>query len=387
MSAALELRTVRTLAEFAALAPQWNGLVCSMRRPTPFMLHGWLEAWWMHHGHEREMRVEAALDGDVLVAAIPLEIERRFGLRVGHLMGRHHAALGDLLVAPDAKDDVLRELLDHVRASSVDWLDLFGPSREGVLLGRAMPSDLVAIERVEAPVLEIPGGWDEAYRRNVSGKKRNLHRRRRRQLEALGSVSVTVATQGHELAAALEAAFRLHDLRWRGRSDTSEFTTRAGKAFHRAAATNLARDGVPRILLLLVDGKPVAFHYGMLFEGVFFNHRLAFDPALARLSPGLVTTLEAIVSAVGAGAQRVEFLGGGERYKLELADRIDPIYQCIGLATTRRGGVGASVSEAALRGKLRLKRSHWIHETYVNGLGPLRRASERVAKPFRHAGR
>ena len=49
-----------------------------------------------------------------------------------------------------------------------------------------------------------------------------------------------------------------------------------------------------------------------------YFHELAFDPALARWSPGQVATLEAIGAAAAEGARRVEFLGGAERYKLDL---------------------------------------------------------------------
>src|SRR3712207_8879241 len=41
------------------------------------------------------------------------------------------------------------------------------------------------------------------------------------------------------------------------------------------------------------------------------------DPAFARVSPGLVTTLRALREASDEGLRRVEFLGGDERYRSE----------------------------------------------------------------------
>ena len=93
----------------------------------------------------------------------------------------------------------------------------------------------------------------------------------------------------------------------------------------------LADDGVLELVMMRVDGRPAAFHYFFALDGTMFVHRLAFDPALARCSPGLVATLETLRTASEEGLTRVEFLGGDERYKLELADHLEPLYQGFGL--------------------------------------------------------
>ena len=75
--------------------------------------------------------------------------------------------------------------------------------------------------------------------------------------------------------------------------------------------------GVPRIGLLRVDGEAVACNYYFLFRDCMYFHELAFDPLLARWSPGQIATLDSIEAAAAEGARRVEFLGGAERYKLD----------------------------------------------------------------------
>jgi CelD/BcsL family acetyltransferase involved in cellulose biosynthesis len=100
-----------------------------------------------------------------------------------------------------------------------------------------------------------------------------------------------------------------------------------------------------------------------------YVHRLAFDPALGRFSPGLIATLDAIEAAAAEGATRVEFLGGGERYKVELADRLEPLLQCIGLATTARGTVGAAIDRTVVDTRLRLKQHDFLRRAYASGIG------------------
>ena len=192
-------------------------------------------------------------------------------------------------------------------------MDLYGLPRAG-RVARALEGELGLIERVESPVLELgASGWDEVYRAKTSSKTRNLHRRRRRQLSELGRLEVDVAREADELVPALEEAFRIHDLRWQGRPDGSDFASAVGREFQREAVVALARSDVPRIVLLKLDGRAIAFHYYFALEGAMYVHRLGFDPSFARYSPGLVNTLDTIETAAAEGLTRFEFLGGAER--------------------------------------------------------------------------
>jgi CelD/BcsL family acetyltransferase involved in cellulose biosynthesis len=360
-------RTIASQDDLEALHDQWDELVRSAPRPCPFFTEAWLGAWWQHHGAARRMLVEAAFDGDRLVGAVPIEVERRRGTDVVHFMGRHHAALADVLVAPGQSATVASTLLDRALGQG-DYADLFGLPQRGEA-HRTLEGRVAFIERIEAPVIDLTPGWDEVYRSRTSSKRRNLHRRRRKQLDAEGGLTVRIARDPETLARDLESAFALHDLRWEGRPDGSEFTTPVGREFHRAAIARLADHDMARILTLEVGGRPVAFHYYILFDRCMYVHRLAFDPALGRFSPGLIATLDAIEAAAAEGATRVEFLGGGERYKVELADRLEPLLQCIGLATTARGTVGAAIDRTVVDTRLRLKQHDFLRRAYASGIG------------------
>ena len=365
--------TLASRARFAEYAEQWDDLVRLKPRPSPFMLHGLLDAWWEHHGAEREMRVEIASQDGRLLGGVALEVERRHGLRIAHFMGRHHAALADVLLANDAPTEVAQELARRIGRAGGDYVDLFGLPGGSRLAG-VLPQPATSFVRVEAPVVDITAGWETVYREKTSSKRRNLHKRRRRQLEELGDLSITIARSTNELVPALEASFLLHDLRWNGRPDGSEFTTPPGREFNRAAIKALGDAGIARILLLTLDRKPIAFQYYFLFERGMYVHRLAFDPALARFSPGQVAILAAIGAAAEEGVTHVEFLGGNERYKLELADGNDPMHQIICCPRGIRGAVGSRVAAGSISARLRLKRSESLHKLYVDRLAPLRRA-------------
>jgi CelD/BcsL family acetyltransferase involved in cellulose biosynthesis len=378
---ALELETITRTDEFEQLESEWDGLVRASPRPSPFLLHAWLKSWWRHFGEGAELAVPVARRDGRLVAALPLLVRSHLGFRAARFLGGRQSALADLLLAPGEDATVGRALAARI-AGRADLVDLYGlPTRSNV--ADALGSSLALIERVEAPVLDLTPGWEAVYHAKTSSKKRNLHRRRRRQLSELGGLEVVVARDLEELGPALEEAFRLHLLRWEGRPDGSGFATPVGQRFHREVLEALVDLDVPRIVLLKLDGRAIAFHYYLAFEGCMYVHRLAFDPALGRFSPGLVNTLDTIEAAAAEGLTRVEFLGGAERYKIELADRIEPLCHGLGLAQNVRARAAVSGRLAMIRLRLRLKQSPALQRFYLDGAAPLRRLVARSRNALR----
>jgi CelD/BcsL family acetyltransferase involved in cellulose biosynthesis len=371
--------TITSEADFAPLAARWDELVRSMPRPSPFLLHGWLREWWRHNGDQIDPVVHVAYRDGTLVGALPLCVTKRAGFRVLSFQGGNQSALADLLVADGESRTVGPPLAERAARSRQDFANLYGLPAGSRLADAFGPGRLRLLQRSEAPVLDLRDGWDAVYRAKISPRSRKLHGRRRRQLERLGRLEVQVARTREELEPALEECFAVHELRWRGRPDGSQFATPAGRRFHRAALRNLAGLDVLRIVTMRLDGRPIAFHYDFLLEGRLYVHRLAFDPAFAQQSPGLLTTLEAIERAADEGATLVEFLGGAERYKLELADRFEPLYEAIGLARTLHGRAAVAGLEGGIRLRKRLKQSPRLHRFYYEGLAPVRRALGRAA--------
>lgn len=369
---------ISTAEEFEALAPEWDPLVHTMPRPSPFLLHGWLAEWWRYYGAGGALDVHLVRRDGRLVGALPLVQLRRAGVRVATLMGDRQAVLGDVLVAAGEPTAVRDELVGSLGNSGCDVADLHGLPADS-RIAAALGQNVELIERVEAPVLDLADGWEAVYRAKTSSKKRNLHRRRRRQLAELGELEVTVAREIEELQPALEEAFALHALRWDGRPDGSGFATPTGRNFQRSLLVRLAPLGVPRIVTLRLSGRAIAFHYYFALAHGMYVHRLAFDPAFGRFSPGIVNTLDAIAAAAGEGLRRVEFLGGDERYKLELADRFEPLYHAFGAASSARGRAYAAAHLNGIRLRMRLKRSPRLRRLYFDGVAPVRRLFSRPA--------
>ena len=367
-----QIETISSEAEFAKIAVPWDELVRSMPRPSPFLLHGWLLEWWRHYGGKRRLAVHIAIRGDRLVGALPLCRSRRFGLRVTEFMGGTHAPLTDLMVAPGEDPATAARLADRIRSPGADLADLYGIPGDSRLVAALPTGSLHLLERLDAPVLDLRGGWDASDPLRLSSKARRERSRRRRRLEALGAVEISIARDGEDLRKPLEEAFRIHALRWRGRREPPGFGTHVGRAFHRAALLRLAAAGVPRLVTLRLNGQPVAFSLYLLFERTVYGVAMGFDPAFARYSPGTETLLRSLESAAAEGAERIEFLGAATPYKRTFTDRLEPIHEGIGLPSTLRGQVAVGLLVGGIRARRSLKRSETARRLYDRVPRPVR---------------
>lgn len=361
----LRVELISAEAELAALAPAWDELVAAMPRPSPFLLNGWLLEWWRHFGGGQRLAVGAAFRGDRLVGGLPLFVRRRLGLRTLEFVGGTKAALADVLLRPQESGSTAAVLAEAADGPDHDFANVFGLPAESRLTQTPAWHDLRLIERLESPVLDLSDGWDAVYERMFPPKARQNRRRRRRQLERLGSVELSIARRPEEVGPAFDDAARLYALRWRGRREGSGMMSATGAAFYRSALLRLAGQGVPRVLTLRVDGRPVAANVYLLLSRTLYGLVMAFDPAFARYAPGSETLYSTLEAGAGEGVTRAEFLGAATGHKQQFTDQVEPIYQGIGLARTVRGRVGAEALEAGIRVRRRAKRSETARRLYA----------------------
>ena len=371
------VRTVSTPEAFAALAPQWDGLVRAMPRPSPFLLHGWLREWWRHHGERAEVTVHVAERDGRLAGALPLAIVSRHGVRRLQFMGGEHASLGDVLLAPGEPDALAAALATPARASRHDAVDLSGLPA-GSHLATVLGADrLRLIPRAEAPVLDMGAGWEAVYQAKMPSSRRRVHRRRERRLAEAGRLEVELARTPAELEPALADAIRLHRLRWHGRPDGSVLATERGERFFRAGMLALAAGDVARVLVLRLDGTAIAFQAYFALEGRMVLFRTGFAPEYAAQAPGHLALRHALAAGSAEGLERVEFLGGDEPHKRELADRNEPLYQAIGAPRTLRGRAFVRGRVTLIGARRQLRRNETLRRLYLDGLAPVRRALKR----------
>jgi CelD/BcsL family acetyltransferase involved in cellulose biosynthesis len=333
------------------LREEWARLGESAR--NIFATWEWNELWWRHFGDGRPLRVGAIRDGDGDVEAIvPLFVWSRRPLGTLRLLGHGH---GDRLgpICPEDQPQAAARALRLALAAEPhdvfvgDWVG--GEHEWGrVLRGRV-------VRTTGYPILRLPErSWDEFLAARSQRFRKSLRHSRNRL--ARHHAFTVRPTAPETLEHDLDAVFRLH---------RSRFTVHAGCSFcggHEPFQREFARIALERdwlrLLLLEVDGEPVAAEYGFLFQDAYFAYQGGRDPAWDRYSVGFVLEAAGIRRALEEGAVEYRFLGGDEQYKYRYPTE-DPRLETVVAPATGRGRAAAAALDAAWRlpgGKAVLRR-------------------------------
>jgi CelD/BcsL family acetyltransferase involved in cellulose biosynthesis len=300
----------------------------------------WNDLWWRHYGRDRALRIAVLQEEGEITAIVPLFLWSRRPLRILRLIGHGH---GDRL-SPICRNEA--EIAEEAlrRALEADPHDVFiGDWVAGdrnwarVLGGRA-------VRRTGYPILRLPESWDE-FLAAQSSRFRKSARNHRNRLERNHEVEFRHA-DAESLQRDLDAAFGLHRARF-GEHTRCNYCGEHER-FQRAFAAVALERGWLRLLFLEVDGQPVCFEHGFLFQDAYFAYQAGRDPAWDRQSVGFVLELETIRRAFEAGAAEYRFLGGEEDYKYRFPTE-DPRLETVAVPGSHRGRLAGAALAAVWR--------------------------------------
>ena len=383
----LSLRDLRTPEEIDELQREWDGLVASAPRPSPFLLATWVSAWLREYADEYEPCITVATRGAELVGIRPSSSAAAARVRVAEFVGGHESALADILLAAGEPITTAEQLLQPLAHSAAHVLNASGLPGDSVLARAAG----------EAPAHDPARGIARARDarrlagRATSGAPRSSGARgsrgTERQLRELGSLEVVVACDGPAVDAALDEAFAIHRLRWEGRPDGSSFgrperrTSRAGRS---CSSPSRGRFG---ICVLRLDGRGIAFASWLEVGTTMYGHRTAYDPALSRYGAradraAARPSPRAATGACGASSSSAR----SSDYHRALSDRLDPTHQGLGLARGLKGRLYVARTLATIEARKRLKKHERLHRLYRSGALRIRRPATPALRRLARAG-
>jgi CelD/BcsL family acetyltransferase involved in cellulose biosynthesis len=320
---------VRDRAAFAALEPEWDALV-ARTRDEPFYRHAFLRVWIDNFAPRGSLRVLTARTPDGrLVGALPLIEERStiYGVPVRQLRAaaNSHSCRFDALA--EAPVEAAHAWLAHLRRDPTwDLLRLTdvpegGTGWEVHTAAREAGLPVGVWESLRSPYLPLPRSMDALLGGLHSKFKANL-RRRGRKLAEKGKVAFQRIEGGPALPAALEDGFALEQSGWKGARGTAIAQDPATRGFYTELARNAAYAGRLRLYFLSLDGRPVAFHFGLVHQGRYFLLKPGYDESLRDCSPGQLLMERVIEDCVASGLSELDFLGPDMIWKRDWTDRL-----------------------------------------------------------------
>jgi CelD/BcsL family acetyltransferase involved in cellulose biosynthesis len=223
------------------------------------------------------------------------------------------AAVASLVAAPLAEHVGSRSRIDlgRVDAESTWWHEL----------ARAWPSTLSAVvgPHETLPYARIAGSSWEDYLGTRSGQFRNQVRRKGRALERDHLVTLNRTSSAEDVPDQIATLFRLHDARWRDRSDETALADPTAREFLAEFAAVAHGRGWLRLYSLEAEGEAVAAWYGWRLGDRFSYYQAGFDPGWSKYSVGFLMLARTVEAAIAEGATEYDLLLGDEAFKARFA--------------------------------------------------------------------
>jgi CelD/BcsL family acetyltransferase involved in cellulose biosynthesis len=318
---------VEALPGFEALDEErWNTLLGRAGHPSVFLSWQWQTAWTRAFLGGRPLHLlRVSDDAGTLAGLLPLYEESQ---GVHRLVGGVDVSdYLDLIAPAGLEEEGWQALLQHRAGEASEWdlhaIRAASPTREIVpRLGAAGGLGVEVETEDRCPVLELPASWD-VYLEGLSGKDRHELRRKMRKLEReLPGTSVRSHAALHGWDAALAEFLRLHRLSKVGKA---RFMDERMEAFFQDATRALAGAGWARLWFLDWNGAAVASFLCLEYAGSVGLYNSGFDPAHAKLAPGIVLLAHVIRDAIERGVPVFDFLRGEESYKYAFGPKPDDL--------------------------------------------------------------
>ena len=240
---------------------------------------------------------------------------------------------------------VVRRLVDELYAErppsvTFAYLDPTAPDCGAVLAGARSARYRVATRVVlRSPYVAVEGDHATYLRGRRRGFLADLRRRRRRLAEC-GAMTFEACDGGPRSAPLLDELLSLEAAGWKAARGTAIAARGSTRRFYAAVTGWAAARGTVRLLVLRLDGRPLAALLGVQEDGVHYLLKGGFDSAYARYSPGQLVLAEAIERAFADGLRRVELGGGADAYKLQWADAVRDRVAVSAFAPSAAGSLG-----------------------------------------------
>jgi CelD/BcsL family acetyltransferase involved in cellulose biosynthesis len=300
--------TLRIEAAFEPLEGEWDDLA-RRARAGPFLSSWWFRSWWRAFGQSDPRLVTLRRSGR-LAALLPLYGNGHRLHSMTNLHSCHFGTLAEDVAAADELAAALFELPAHVE------LDYLGGPEARAFARLASDRRVLLTPGQRSPFVDTRDDWNE-YEKSLPSKLLANLRRRRRQLEEHGEVTIEIADGSARFYELLAEGFAVEPSGWKEARGTAIVSDASTERFYTAVAESAAAAGVLRLSFLRLDGQPIAFQYGFEDGRSYYFLKGGFDPAQARYAPGKLLVHALLERAFGLGLATFEFLGADEPWKLD----------------------------------------------------------------------
>jgi CelD/BcsL family acetyltransferase involved in cellulose biosynthesis len=318
---------------FLALRDDWEGLRLRSGNPSYFLSHDWIRCCWEELKSNHAMRVFVVRSGDRPVLVAPLMLSRLTDGRLPAtsltLMEHPETQVGDLLITKGADAGrAVDELLHYLFTKRggewslllLDKVPSESPTR------RYFRSSPGAVETAweseishESLILPLNGSWQD-YLATQSPRFRKTLRNIVNRMRKLGRTDVR-SYQGKRATEVIEKLFSVADASWKLEEGVAITSSTERMSFFKDLLEGVVTSEGIRIVILEVDGQPVASETQVIDRGIVYALRSDYDERYADSSPGTFLQMEILKELFDGGFTEYNFCVGLNPYKSRWSER------------------------------------------------------------------
>lgn len=296
---------------------------------SPMLSAPWLARWWEHFGcadQGASLFVLSVRDNDgALVGLAPFFVNSSRTIEFlgsGKVCSDHPS----ILCQEGYEDAVVSEVVDWLfdeSAGRTQWqgIDLEAVDSDDTVMQQFVErlrtrSDALVTCREDTGswYLDLPESWEE-YLQGLTKNRRKRCRRWTRNYFESGRAKLRVFSEAEQLEEGFAILEELHNRRRRGVGEAGAFEDPLFRAFHRTVAPEMLAAGMLRLNCLELDGRPIAAEYMLVGTDTLFAYQSGIEPDALDDSPGNLSVMVGIQSAIEEGCRRFDFMRGDETYK------------------------------------------------------------------------
>lgn len=320
----MQIRIYDSFSQIPLERHEWNALVQRSATNTIFQTHQWASAWWKTFGERHKLLYMVMEDAGQVRGFAPLmAASTDGGGNALHFLADANSDYCDF-ASDGNRYAVLDALVRHFAHEHAGWDSLTLrniPEHSPTLAALMTLSAKYGLwprpsRRIAAP--RIVFGAD-----NQGFKLKYSVRRHCNRMERLGKAEFRILRDRQDLPHMLDALYEQHVGRYRHKGEHSLFENSLCRSFYATLADELLDSGWLHFSELLLDGRPIALHYGFEYNKVLTWYKPAFDITHRQYSPGTVLIKHLIDYAREHRLEALDFTIGNEPFKERFSNAIN----------------------------------------------------------------
>ncbi len=317
----MKFRLISDYNDMAIDRTEWNNLVAESQTNTVFQTYEWFDCWWQTFGQDYQFAMFICEDHDGIQCIAPLMIsQEKNGKRFLRFAGDLNSDYCDI-IARGNKQPVIRELIHQIFSADIEFDTIvlrnipsystthdyiFEVCREldiAVYFGPPSPSPKLSIRHNKNDVAQILNKYSVRRPYNKLNKSGKVNFRTLENCDAA------------DMEANLENFFTQHIWRYRNLGMQSLFIDDKYRKFYLKLLHEMSHRGWIHFSVLEFDSKPIAYHFGFIYDQKMIWYKPTFDPNFSKLSPGSALLMLLIEYCQQHDLEELDFTIGDEPYK------------------------------------------------------------------------